>query len=185
MSKKTNKNPIFQKDDKDDATTTSKKNSSNCETCQKLSKELESLVLDNDSLKLQIEQLTDKNLRLLAKSQNDYKELEERQKSDLKLNIFHFVKKNIIPSMNIFYDVLSTNNNNIQMKEYLSGFEMVYSNLEKSLIETGFQKIKLIPGDPFDGKYHRVLTSNNPENLTEEKEIVRIIEKNSSSGLFF
>jgi molecular chaperone GrpE len=140
--------------------------------------ELDALREENEEMKKELEELTDKALRAVAELENYKKRNEKALTENMKYYNMWLIEKLLLPldQLNI---VVNGNVENPELKNYLSGFKMINDQIFDILEEEGLKLIKT-DGEKFDPMYHYAVEKE------EDKEKENgIILKTTQTGYLF
>ncbi len=140
--------------------------------------ELDALREENEEMKKELEELTEKALRAVAELENYKKRNEKALTENMKYYNMRLIEKLLLPldQLNI---VVNGNVENPELKNYLSGFKMINDQIFDILEEEGLKLIKT-DGEKFDPMYHYAVEKE------EDKEKENgIILKTTQTGYLF
>jgi|SRR5690554_5253406 molecular chaperone GrpE len=140
--------------------------------------ELDALREENEEMKKELEELTEKALRAVAELENYKKRNEKALTENMKYYNMWLIEKLLLPldQLNI---VVNGNVENPELKNYLSGFKMINDQIFDILEEEGLKLIKT-DGEKFDPMYHYAVEKE------EDKEKENgIILKTTQTGYLF
>lgn len=140
--------------------------------------ELDALREENEEMKKELEELTEKALRAVAELENYKKRNEKAITENMKYYNMWLIEKLLLPldQLNI---VVNGNVENPELKNYLSGFKMINDQIFDILEEEGLKLIKT-DGEKFDPMYHYAVEKE------EDKEKENgIILKTTQTGYLF
>lgn len=140
--------------------------------------ELDALREENEEMKKELEELTEKALRAVAELENYKKRNEKALTENMKYYNMRLIEKLLLPldQLNI---VVNGNVENPELKNYLSGFKMINDQIFDILEEEGLKLIKT-DGEKFDPMYHYAVEKE------EDKEKENgIILKTTKTGYLF
>lgn len=139
--------------------------------------ELDALREENEEMKKELEELTEKALRAVAELENYKKRNEKALTENMKYYNMWLIEKLLLPldQLNI---VVNGNVENPELKNYLSGFKMINDQIFDILEEEGLKLIKT-DGEKFNPMYHYAV-----EKEDKEKEN-GIILKTTQTGYLF
>ena len=140
--------------------------------------ELDALREENEEMKKELEELTEKALRAVAELENYKKRNEKALTENMKYYNMWLIEKLLLPldQLNI---VVNGNVENPELKNYLSGFKMINDQIFDILEEEGLKLIKT-DGEKFDPMYRYAVEKE------EDKEKENgIILKTTQTGYLF
>lgn len=140
--------------------------------------EFEALQEENEQMKKELEEITEKALRAVAELENYKKRTEKTLIENIKYYNMQLVEKLLIPidQLNL---VVNSEVESEELKNYLSGFKMINEQIFQVLEEEGLRLIKT-DGEQFDPKYHHAVDKE----ADQEKEN-GIILKTTQTGYLF
>ena len=149
-------------------------------------KELENdTKLNNEMLKLEeeINNLTEDNKNLLAQVQLAQAELVNyrKRKDEETANMMKYANQDLITELITVIDNFeraikqASNSTNPEVSKYLTGFQMMYTNMKSILEKFGVSEINRT-GEIFDANQEQALvTDNNPD--LEDETIIEVLQK--------
>lgn len=140
--------------------------------------EFEALQEENEQMKKELEEITEKALRAVAELENYKKRTEKTLIENIKYYNMQLVEKLLIPidQLNL---VVNSEVKSEELKNYLAGFKMINEQIFQVLEEEGLRLIKT-DGEQFDPKYHHAVDKE----ADQEKEN-GIILKTTQTGYLF
>ncbi len=149
-------------------------------------KELENdTKLNNEMLKLEkeINTLTEDNKNLLAQVQLAQAELVNyrKRKDEETANIMKYANQDLItellPLVDNFERAIkqASNSGNPEISKYLTGFQMMYTNLLSILEKFGVEEINR-PGEIFDANLEQAMVAENNPDLQDEV-VIEVLQK--------
>lgn len=121
---------------------------------------------ENELLEKQISELKNKNLMLLAEIDNQRKRFETERIEFIKYRSSSILEE-LLPSIQLFEQILKSTNVPEQVKNWLKGFEMIHGNIDRVLHDEGVIKIHPKHGDKLDLSKHEVLDEKYEDNMEE------------------
>lgn len=121
--------------------------------------------LEEEILKLQTEVGEWKNnyMRVLADMDNAKKQNAKDQQYYIKYRAVPFIEK-LLPSLDIFSQVLRNEQEDEVLRNYLTGFKFIYSHIMEALESEGLQEIEVKVGTMFDEQtMHALETEYRPD----------------------
>lgn len=103
-----------------------------------------------------IQSLKEEKLRALAALENYRKDVEKRNAYDWRFRSKSLLEA-LIPTLDMFEQVLSNKDVKPEIKNYLVGFEMIHQGLNSSLEAEGMKIINPTIGDEYDYKLHEAI----------------------------
>lgn len=100
-------------------------------------------------LKSEVEEWKNKYMRVYADMDNARKQNAKDQQYFIKYRAVPFIEK-LLPSLDIFAQVLRNEPDNEVLKNYLVGFRFVYSHISEALTSEGLKEVEVKVGDKFD-----------------------------------
>lgn len=140
--------------------------------------ELELLAQENEEIKTELLEITEKALRAVAELENYKKRAEKLSSESIKYYNLQLIEKLLIPLDQLNF-VVSVEVENKELNNYLSGFKMINKQIFQILEEEGLEQIKT-DGEIFDPKYHYAVEKE--ENKEKEN---GIILKTTQTGYIF
>ncbi len=116
--------------------------------------------------------LQEVNKKLLADMENLRKRFEEEKMFFIKYRSASFLIE-VLPTLDMFEIALNAEASE-EVRIWLKGFEMVYSNLMNALTSEGMKKIKVNIGDEFDSNIHQGVETEENKNV-ESGKISRVV----------
>lgn len=108
-----------------------------------------------ERLELEIKDLKDKNLRLIAEFENSRKRLEQQRILDRKYASKNLIES-LLESMTQFDKIVEMKTEEPVLKNFLIGFKMIKDNLFKTLEADGLKEIKALH-EKFDPNLHEAV----------------------------
>ena len=105
-----------------------------------------------ESLKAEVNHWKNEYYRAYADMQNLRKTLEKDHHEAIRYRAEGFIE-NLLPILDSFHMVLSNSPDNLEIKNYVTGFNFVYRNLVSVLEEEGVKEIAPKENDHFDPKF--------------------------------
>lgn len=102
-----------------------------------------------EALKKEVEEWKTKYMRVYADMDNARKQNIKDQQYFIKYRAVPFIEK-LLPSLDIFAQVLRNEPDNEVLKNYLVGFRFVYSHISEALTSEGLKEIEVKVGDAFN-----------------------------------
>lgn len=139
---------------------------------KKHQKEIMKLEGEVARLTKELNEANNKYLRALADMENSRKQNAKDQQYYLKYRAVPFVEK-LLPSLDIYSQVIRNEQEDVKLRNYLTGFKFIYSNLMEALNSEGVKEIEVKVGDKFDettmhaieSVYHEDLPPNTVVNV--------------------
>lgn len=140
--------------------------------------ELDALKEENEAMKMELEELSEKALRAVAELENFKKRHEKVSTENIKYYNMHLIEKLLLPldQLNI---VVNAEVESKELKNYLSGFKMINDLIFNVLEEEGLKLIKT-DGEIFDPNYHYAV-----EKEAKSEKTNGIILKTTQTGYLF
>lgn len=140
--------------------------------------EIEALKEENEAIKKELNEVTEKTLRAVAELENFKKRYEKVTVENIKYYNMQLVEKLLLP-LDQFNLVVNGEVESPELKNYLSGFKMINDQIFNVLEEEGLKLIKT-DGEKFDPKYHFAVEKE------EDKEKENgVILKTTQTGYLF
>ena len=118
-----------------------------------------------DPKDLQIEELTDRNRRIMAEFDNFRKRTEKEKSAMFEIGAKDIIER-ILPVIDNFERGLSSMPEDVKGTPFANGMEMIYKQLLKNLEDAGVKPIQA-EGQPFDPNFHNAVMHVEDENLGE------------------
>lgn len=129
-------------------------------------------VAEVKKLQDEVKRLTDLYLRTLADAENFKKRINEERIRERKYGAQYLLEK-LIVVVDIFGKALSLETDDVRMKNFLIGFEMIYKQLNQILEDEGVKKIETA-NQKFNPLYHHAVELGCVEGLEDEMIIEEI-----------
>lgn len=130
-----------------------------------------------DSLKTKLAEEQAKCMRIQADMINFKKRKEEEIASFYKYANLDLIES-LLPTIDNFERALTSQTKedlSEEVKKYLSGFEMIYANLVKTLNDLGVKEIEALDAD-FDPNYHQAVLTEKDENK-QSNAVLAVLQK--------
>ncbi|AKU80042.1 nucleotide exchange factor GrpE [Spiroplasma turonicum] len=132
-------------------------------------------ISDIEKLEYWIVDLVEKNQKLeeeklmaVADSQNTVKRF-QNEYLNIKKYAGEKLASNILPAIDMFRSVLNSSPENPEIKNYLMGFEMIVSQIDQALSNSGISRIDVKEGDDFDPELHSAIEQIETEKFSSGK----------------
>lgn len=144
----------------------------------KVTLEIEALQEENEQIKVELEEVTEKALRAVAELENYKKRTEKTLIENIKYYNMQLIEKLLIPidQLNL---VVNSEVESEELRNYLCGFKMINEQIFQVLEEEGLRLIKT-DGEKFDPKYHHAVDKESDH----EKENGIILNTTQTGYLF-
>lgn len=129
-------------------------------------------VAEVKKLQDEVKRLTDLYLRTLADAENFKKRINEERIRERKYGAQYLLEK-LIVVVDIFGKALSLETDDVRMKNFLIGFEMIYKQFNQILEDEGVKKIETA-NQKFNPLYHHAVELGCVEGLEDEMIIEEI-----------
>ena len=138
--------------------------------------ELESLRLENETLKQEKEEINDKLLRSLAELQNYKKRKDEELNRMLKYSDEKLIM-DLLPVIDNFERAIKLDDDNLtdELSKFLEGFKMIYTSIVQILKEYEVKEIES-HNKEFDPTYHQAVLTDNLEGY-EDNIVIEVLQK--------
>ncbi|MDD8048210.1 MAG: nucleotide exchange factor GrpE [Thomasclavelia sp.] len=149
-------------------------------------KEIEETEEDNDEtkesdekeevdLEAEVEKWKNQYYSVFADMQNTKKRMQTEHENNLKYMTQSFIEE-LLPVIDNFERSLMIQNPSDEIKNFLKGYEMIYSQLMNVLENQGVEEIQVEPGDEFDPNIHHAVEQVEDENFGENQ-VVAVMQK--------
>src|SRR5690554_2445944 len=108
-----------------------------------------------NELKLELLRLKEKNLQILADSENLKKRLKQEREQEKKYHNQYLIEK-LLPALDQVRLVVNSNVSDEKLNNYLIGFKMINDEIFQTLANDGLTPIEAV-GEMFDPKLHHAL----------------------------
>ncbi|HHT39587.1 MAG: nucleotide exchange factor GrpE [Acholeplasmatales bacterium] len=108
-----------------------------------------------NELKLELLRLKEKNLQILADSENLKKRLKQEREQEKKYHNQYLIEK-LLPALDQLRLVVNSNVSDEKLNNYLIGFKMINDEIFQTLANDGLTPIEAV-GEMFDPKLHHAL----------------------------
>ena len=106
-------------------------------------------------MKLELLRLKEKNLQILADSENLKKRLKQEREQEKKYHNQYLIEK-LLPALDRLRLVVNSNVSDEKLNNYLIGFKMINDEIFQTLANDGLTPIEAV-GEMFDPKLHHAL----------------------------
>jgi len=131
---------------------------------------------ENETLKMQVENLSNELLKSKAEFINYRKRLEDEHSKFIKYCNEELIKQ-LLPTLDNFERAISMDDNNLtdEVSKFLSGFKMIYCNFVNILKSCGVVEIDG-NNKPFDANYHEAIMTEKQDGV-ESGMVLEVLQK--------